>query len=71
MSKNSQLPNIKLLNGAEFAVSLAVLSNTDSALYTIIVNWCINQFRYDPVLIYGILQFKTQQDLNWFLLKWK
>lgn len=40
-------------------------------MYTQINEWCKLTFGYNSRTAYHIFEFKTQSDLNWFILRWK
>jgi hypothetical protein len=60
---------IKLYDQLEFAVRLENAMDHRTKVSEIL-NWCFDTFKYYPVLSKNILQFHSQKDLNWFMMKW-
>jgi hypothetical protein len=60
---------IKLYDQLEFAVRLENAMDHQTKVSEIL-NWCFDTFKYYPVLSKNILQFHSQKDLNWFMMKW-
>jgi hypothetical protein len=38
--------------------------------YLEINQWCINTLKYHARTAYHVFEFKKQEDLEWFLLRW-
>lgn len=38
--------------------------------YVEINDWCIDTLKYHARTAYHIFEFKTQRDLEWFVLRW-